>query len=402
MTGNIHKNNYSSLKGKKIFITGASGFIGGRLVERLVLDEGAEVVALVHQYRNAVRLARFPVQMVQGDVADAECVAKAAQGCDAIVHAAVSFAGSSEQNHRITLEGARNVCEVASKQGARLVHFSTFSVYGTTPAGELTEESPKNPEGDAYGSSKLEAELLVQKYQEKGMMATILQPAVVYGPWSFWSSHAAGLISKGTLMLPAVENGLCNAVYVDDVVEAVILCLKLEKCPAGPFLISDSAPVKWSQFFAAHAKNPLAASIREMTADELAELTPKPPAPEPLTLRTILPKEFRFHLKGAILEFPGFKWLYRKTIFLRWFNRLARQILVAPKKQDSHQEQAKVQANESETEVSPSRDHIPLFQSRTSISIEKAAKELGFKPKFKLDSGAILTRAWLEWANKYN
>jgi len=105
----------NSLKGKRILVTGATGFIGGRVVERLVLEEGAEVVALVHQYRNAVRLARFSVHLIQGDVTDAECVTNAAEGCDAIVHAAVSFTGTAEQNQRVTVEGARNVCETAKK-----------------------------------------------------------------------------------------------------------------------------------------------------------------------------------------------------------------------------------------------------------------------------------------------
>src|SRR5439155_24367624 len=85
----------TSLQGKRVLVTGATGFIGGRLIERLILEQGAEVVALVHQFRNASRLARFPLSMVGGDVTEAAVVKKAAEGCDAIVHCAVTFVGTA-------------------------------------------------------------------------------------------------------------------------------------------------------------------------------------------------------------------------------------------------------------------------------------------------------------------
>ena len=206
----------------------------------------------------------------------------------------------------------------------------------------------------------------------------------------------------GTLRLPDLEQGLCNAVYVDDVVDAVLLCLKMEKCLCGPFLISGSEPVKWGEFLKGHAKNPADVTLEGMSAEELAEFLPKVPVTEPLTLRTILPQSFRFHLKGVLLEFPGFKLIYRKLGILRWLNRGARQIVSAPKQQVTSKEKPKVHATEKINKVYPGREHIPLFQSQTSFSIEKAAKELGYKPKFNLDSGTKLTRSWLEWANKYN
>jgi nucleoside-diphosphate-sugar epimerase len=94
--------------------------------------------------------------------------------------------------------------------------------------------------------------------------------------------------------------------------------------------------------------------------------------------------------------------IYRKLGILRWLNRGARQIVGAPQQQVTIKEKPQVQAAEKINKVYPGREHIPLFQSHTSISIEKAAKELGYKPKFNLDSGTKLTRSWLEWANNYN
>src|ERR1035437_10260366 len=104
-----------NLRGQKVFVTGATGFIGGRLVEKLVLDEGAEVVALVRKFKNASRLARFPIKMVAGDVLDADALNRAMDGCSYAVHCAMDGSGTNAENRRVTVEGTRNICQVAEK-----------------------------------------------------------------------------------------------------------------------------------------------------------------------------------------------------------------------------------------------------------------------------------------------
>ena len=76
------------LTGKKIFITGATGFIGGRLAERLVLEHGLQVRALVRNFARASRLARIPVEMVGGDVLDFNSFGQAIRGCEVVFHCA--------------------------------------------------------------------------------------------------------------------------------------------------------------------------------------------------------------------------------------------------------------------------------------------------------------------------
>jgi len=159
-----------SLSGKRVLVTGATGFIGGRLVERLILREGAQVTALVRDFAHAARLARFDLRMIPGDVRDLALVRTAAQDCDYVVHCAVSFAGSAAENRDVSVAGAEAVCRAAGEVGAAgLVHLSTFSVYGDTPPGPLVESSPKSP-SDAYGKSKLEAEELVRVHQRQGLL----------------------------------------------------------------------------------------------------------------------------------------------------------------------------------------------------------------------------------------
>ena len=87
-----------ALRGRRVLVTGGSGFIGGRLVERLVRDCGAEVRVLVRGYASAARLARFALDFVHGDVTDAAAMTAAASGCDVVFHCAYGTSGS--QKHR--------------------------------------------------------------------------------------------------------------------------------------------------------------------------------------------------------------------------------------------------------------------------------------------------------------
>jgi nucleoside-diphosphate-sugar epimerase len=374
------------LRGKRILVTGATGFIGGRLVERLVLDEGAEVVAMVHQWRNASRLARFPLVALQGDITDPEFVRSAAKGCDAIVHCAVTFSGSAEQNRAVTVEGARNVCEAAVAHSARLVHFSTFSVYGLTPPGPLTEDSPKLPGKDAYGTSKLAAEQIVQSYQSRGLRATILQPTVVYGPWSFWSRHAISQLEQGTVVLPDGGRGICNAVFVDDVVEAAILALLAEKPAAGPYLISAASPVTWKEYYKAHGQGLSVAAV-----DSLSEVE-KAGKRASWSLKGAVPAGIRFHLRGLLAEVPGMRAAYRclKGVLRR---------PTSAKSTASHEYGASA-ASVAKRRVLPYADHVGLMSLESVVRVDRAQRELGYNASFDLARGSKVVSQWAEWTKR--
>jgi nucleoside-diphosphate-sugar epimerase len=379
----------TSLQGKRVLVTGATGLIGGRLIERLILEQGAEVVALVHQFRNASRLARFPLRLVAGDVTEVAVVKKAAEGCDAIVHCAVTFAGTAEANRMVTVEGARNVCEAAKSVGVRrVVHFSTFSVYGDTAPGPLTEEAARRPGKDAYGGSKLEAEQLVQQYQQRGLPATILQPTIVYGPWSFWSSHTARQLLAGEMALPENGAGLCNAVYVDDVVEAVLLSLRRESPALGPFLISAAKPVTWRSYYLAHAVALPGAAVAGMTTKELAALMQNRYASR--SIKQILPANLRIHLRGLVAEMPGARKIYRQVKGRRL--RRENVALLASGEEDVDT------VKSVRRRALPLAEHLPLLCSQTAVHIQRARTELGYEPKFDLARGGAITAKWLQWA----
>jgi len=83
-----------TLRGKQVLVTGGTGFIGGRLVEKLVLECDAKVRVLVRNFAHSASIARFPLEIIQGDVTDTEAVRRAADGCDVIFHCAYGNSGT--------------------------------------------------------------------------------------------------------------------------------------------------------------------------------------------------------------------------------------------------------------------------------------------------------------------
>ena len=160
-----------SIRGKTVLVTGGTGFIGGRLVEKLVLEHEAQVRVLIRNFGTASRLARFPIEMIGGDIQDAACVHRAIQGCDIVFHCAHDARLNQGPQKQMAVQGTENVCRAVIQANAtrghtngtpvRMVHVSTLSVYGPTADGDLTEDTPWQPSKHPYVLAKRAAERLV-------------------------------------------------------------------------------------------------------------------------------------------------------------------------------------------------------------------------------------------------
>src|SRR3954467_5299585 len=115
----------TNMRPRKVLVTGSSGFIGGRVVERLALDDPGSVRALIHKWSRAARVARFPIEIAVGDITSPEQAAEAMKGVTHVVHCAVAG------DRLVIVKGTRTLLEAALAAGVtRFVHVSTAEVYG--------------------------------------------------------------------------------------------------------------------------------------------------------------------------------------------------------------------------------------------------------------------------------
>ena len=145
-------------KGKKVLVTGGTGFIGSRLAERLYIDEQADVKVMVHNWPKAAWVSRLGVELVKADITNAQDVDEAVKGCEIVFHC-VGVGGSLEQCMNINVEGTKNVLAACKKHKVkRIVYLSSVVVHGPDIFDGMNEDAPFVKTGDPYADSKIEAE----------------------------------------------------------------------------------------------------------------------------------------------------------------------------------------------------------------------------------------------------
>ncbi len=185
--------NKITLTGKNALVTGATGFIGGRLVEKLILHHGAKVRTLVRAFTHASRIARFDLEMIPGAIVDVDAVDRAVADCEVVFHCAHDF----EEAQR-NLDGARVLADACLRHKVkRLVHVSSISVYEPLADGDMDEDSPAEPCGWTYPDNKLSVERMLLQYgSEHGLPVVVLQPTIVYGPYCSALDDCAHVVVK--------------------------------------------------------------------------------------------------------------------------------------------------------------------------------------------------------------
>lgn len=234
----------------RILVTGATGFIGSRLCELLTLEYRLPYRALVRDFSRAVRIARLDAELVAGDLADPASLARALEGCDAVVNLAH---GDDRGARRQT----RNLVEACTRASVRrLVHISSMAVHGPAPASPVLTEAtaPIRRWREAYSDAKAAGEAVVAEAGRRGALETVvLRPTIVYGPYSFFVTPIVNDARAGYISLIDGGSGVCNAVYVDDVCEAILAALDRDDAVGEAFLLNGDCRITWRDFITTFA-----------------------------------------------------------------------------------------------------------------------------------------------------
>ena len=383
-----------ALAGRRVLVTGATGFIGGRLVERLIVEHGAEVRVLVRNLAAAARLARFPVTVLRGDITSSPDLAVAIQGCDAVFHCAYGTSGSQKHRAYINREGTRRVLEASRAANVgRIVYLSTLMVYGQTTDGDLDETAPRRRFGNAYSDSKLEAEQIALT---SGLPVAVLQPTAVYGPYGgVWTESVIRALKAGRQILINGGEGLGNAVYVDDLVSAMLLAAVQDAAVGEAFLISGEEPVTWRELYGRFERM-LGMERRtvDMTEAEALAFWRQWKRAQP-------------HAVGEALRILKSEQPIRERIERTregvWLREMASTVL--PEKVQQRIKAGlgsggRPSRTAAELPIHPlSPEMIGFFRPRTRVRIDKAKRLLGYRPAFDFETGMDLTEKWARWAN---
>ncbi len=396
-----------NLRGKTVLVTGATGFIGGRLVEKLVLEHGAVVRILVRDFRKAIRLGRFDVDLVLGDVTDAQVVSAAARDCDVIFHCAFGAAGTVQQQRAATVDGTRHLVDAAVAAGVRrFVHVSTLSVYGDLTGDALTESAPRVRTGDVYGDTKLDAEeIVLNAHRTQKLAAVVLQPTVVYGPFGgWWTAGQIDRLKSGRFALANGGDGVCNPVYVDDVVQAAIRAACAEQVEGQTFLVSGPAPVSWRDYYEAFERMLGRSATVALSVDEIRQRQKQPRKPRTIFGWALQVLRERPDIRQRFVNSPILGLPYRiasKLAPRKLLNALKRRVLgadVVPPDAKPSAAGHLPQVIDTRPIIVPDAASLAQFTSRTRVIIDKARTMLGYAPQYDLSRGMQLTEQWARWA----
>lgn len=236
---------------KSILVTGATGFLGRTVVDRLLV-EGYRLRCTVRDVKRAEHLVRRGVEIVVGDLADASFAQRASVEVDVIVHAAALLGGwgGKESFVRNNLEATRNLLEGAMRSCVRqFVFVSSATSYGRTTDRRITEDTSTRVESDPYCETKLECEELVRSYSARsGMKATILRPVIIYGAYDLrFLPRVIEHMRRGTMLAVGRVNQGPPLVYSKDVAAFITASLLHQNSPFEIFNLCSPESVSWER-----------------------------------------------------------------------------------------------------------------------------------------------------------
>jgi nucleoside-diphosphate-sugar epimerase len=319
---------------KQILVTGGSGFTGSHLCNRLVA-EGHCVRTLVRDPARASTLLHQDVQRVQGDLRDRKKLEEVTRGVEIVYHIAALFRQenvSRQEMWQTNVEGTRHLLDASIQARVqRFVHCSTIGVHGDVKHPPATEETPYAP-GDYYQESKTEGEQLVLQYMKEGRLPiSVFRPGGIYGPGDLRFLKLFKGIKKGRFVMLGSGEIQYQLIYIDDLIDGILLCGEKEEALDNVYILTGAEPTTLNQ---------LVQTIAQVVGVSAPRLRfPVTPVYVAGLLCEIICKPFGIN--------PP---LYRRR--------------------------------------------VDFFRKNRAFSIEKAVRELDFRPKVSLEAGLQQTAQW--------
>lgn len=236
----------------KACVTGATGFIGGNLVKGLLAKKHSVKALVLPNDPKISQLKNNKVEVIQGDIRDLESVKKAVKGCDVVFHCAAVVTDWAPQKlfEEVTVGGAKNVCEAAVRAKVkRVVDISTNDVFGLREDVVMDESFPLEPWGEPYPDYKIKAEEIMWRYhREQKLPVTMVYPCWVYGPGdqTFVPLLADAIIKRELIFWR--KDVLVWPTYVENLVDLLLLIAVDKRAVGNGYLVHDGQSVTLQKF----------------------------------------------------------------------------------------------------------------------------------------------------------
>lgn len=237
-------------------VTGATGFIGARLVDAL-LERGDNVRILARETSDCRALIAKDIMIFRGALDNRDDVINAMFGCDRVYHLAAfakNWALDEKEARRINIDAVRTIFNAALECGVeRVVYTSTILTYGPSNGAAVSEDTIREiPPQSLYDQSKIDAEEEVTAALERGLDVVTVHPTRVYGPGKLTEANSTTILIKQYLRgtwrtIPGAGDAAGNYVYVDDVVRGCIAAM--ERGTKGRHYILGGDNLTYSEFF---------------------------------------------------------------------------------------------------------------------------------------------------------
>lgn len=352
----------ASLRDQKVLVTGATGFIGRRVVGAL-LDRGARVTILARSPKGARALwPGAAPKVVAGDIGDPAAAAAAVEGQEVIINLAYDVRAPASAN----LAAFETFIAAAEREGrARIVHASSIVVYDGWPDGVISEEAAiGSPGGGPYRQAKIAEEA---RLMGGALPVAILQPTIVWGPGSaLWTTGFAEALLAGAVVLPSPE-GLCQGVFVEDVVQACLRAAEVQDPGRERFIINGPTPFAWSALIGGYQKLLGRGEVRLEAAATLA--------PPPMAMPSA-----EEGLAGAPSAAARLGAAGRQVLGRDRFEGLVRAV--------------RRRMNRGK-DMRPDAHLFALYTAQGDCRSDRASDRLGYRPEYGLEAGLAATAAFL-------